>query len=358
MRHDNRIDKKRLQTVSKRCVEDRFRSAFLDGGCWRSESFALDWRTAQFSISIFMQTDLWLSDPEAAYSQWQHAEATGADRRSFADQSIVQHCSMFSRFNDYLSVRRQNVATFGPDQIQGFFDELAHDCQPGTTTRLRYLKLIDRFTRHLIAMEIRKENPAAELLAREHWPEDEPTPIYLTEWDDNRLQAVCGTSDVRSLKELRNTAIVALFLGCGVTVAELILLRLDDFDAEETRPSVVVEKHGPRLARRVPVDSFAVDVLRRYHEARADMTCVTEWLFVATSGGKPMKPDTLLKCVRIALRKAGLSVADESPRLLRNTYGRRHLAAGKTNEEVSNLLGLSSHRTVTRLRQTLDRPLR
>jgi integrase/recombinase XerD len=301
-----------------------------------------------------MQTELWLSDPESAYGQWQRAEGVGADRRAFADQSIVQHCSMFSRFNDYLSARRQCVATFGADHINGFFEDLAHDCQPGTTTRFRYLKLIDRLTRHLVAIELRKENPAADLLARENWPEDEPTPIYLSEEDDRRLQAVCRTTTFPSAKELRNTAIVALFLGCGVTAAELSLLRVADLDVEDKRPSVLVEKHGPRLARRVPIDPFAVDVLRAYHEARTGIVCATDWLFVATAGGKPMKPDTLVKCVRTALKAAGLSAADESPRLLRNTYGRRHLAAGKTNEQVSNLLGLSSHRTVTRLRFTLD----
>jgi hypothetical protein len=124
-----------------------------------------------------MPIDLWLSDPEAAYSEWQRAEATGSDRRAFADQSVVQHCSMFSRFNDYLLACRQSVATFGSDHIQGFFDELANDCQPGTTTRYRYLKLIDRFARHLVAIELRAANPAAEILAQEHWPDDEPTPI-------------------------------------------------------------------------------------------------------------------------------------------------------------------------------------
>lgn len=67
-----------------------------------------------------------------------------------------------------------------------------------------------------------------------------------------------------------------------------------------------------------------------------------------------MQPDTMLKCVRAALRRARLSAADESPRLLRNTFGRRHIVGGKANEQVSNLMGLSSHRTATRLRQTLD----
>jgi site-specific recombinase XerD len=301
-----------------------------------------------------MQTDLWLSDPENAYGQWQRAEATGADRRAFADQSIVQHCSMFSRFNNYLSARRQCVVTFGADHIDGFFEELAHDCEPGTTTRYRYLKLIDRLARHLVALELRKENPAAVLLARENWPEDEPTPIYLSGEDDKCLQAICRTTAFSSAKALRNTAIVALFLGCGVTAAELSSLRVADLDVEDNRPSVLVEKHGPRLARRVPIDTFAIDVLRAYHAARTGILGATDSLFVATAGGKPMKPDTLVKCVRMALKAAGLSAADESPRLLRNTYGRRHLAAGKTNEQVTNLLGLSSHRTATRLRLTLD----
>jgi site-specific recombinase XerD len=84
------------------------------------------------------------------------------------------------------------------------------------------------------------------------------------------------------------------------------------------------------------------------------MQSPTQWLFIATAGGKPMKPDTMLKCVRLALRRADLSAADESPRLLRNTYARRQIIAGKTNEQVSDLMGLSSHRTATRLRQTLD----
>ena len=71
-----------------------------------------------------------------------------------------------------------------------------------------------------------------------------------------------------------------------------------------------------------------------------------------------MKADTLGQCVQLALRAAGATAADESPRLLRNTYGRLHLIEGKTNEQVSTLMGLSSHRTVTRLRETfpIDEP--
>ncbi|WP_250537037.1 site-specific integrase [Caballeronia sp. AZ10_KS36] len=301
-----------------------------------------------------MTDNNWLVAPEDAYAQWQREEATGADRRAFADQSIVQHRSMFSRFNDYLIAHGATVASFGADHIDGFFAELAQDCAPGTTTRLRYLKLIERVTRHLVNIELRTDNPPALMLVNENWPQDEPTPIYLSTEDDARLQAVCVATEGAPFKDLRNTAIAALFLASGVTAAELRQLRVDDLDTHGERPTVFVDKHGPRIARRVPIDAFGVDVLRSYHEARSRIQPPTQWLFVATAGGKPMQPDTMLKCVSRALHRAGLTAADESPRLLRNTFGRRQIIAGKTNEQVSNLMGLSSHRTATRLRQTIE----
>lgn len=299
-----------------------------------------------------MNAELWRSDPEAAYSEWQRAEATGAARRAFAERSIVQHRSMFARFHRYLTSHDVTVAEFGTDHIDGFFADLDRDCAPGTSTRLRYLKLLDRLTRHLSLLGLRADNPAASLLQQEHWPEYEPLPVFLWPDEDARLQELCRTAHFESFKEIRNRAIVAMLLGTGITAAELVALAVDDLDVG-VRPSVFVTKRGPRIARRTPVDPFAADLLRTYVKARLGVSTPDNRIFIATAGGKPMKPATLGQCVRAALRLVGAAADDESPRLLRNTYGRRHLLEGKTNEQVSNLLGLSSHRTATRLRETI-----
>lgn len=259
---------------------------------------------------------------------------------------------MFARFHRYLTSRGVTVAEFGTDHIDGFFADLDRDCAPGTSTRLRYLKLLDRLSRHLCLLGLRADNPAASLLPQEHWPEDEPLPVFLWPDEDARLRELCGTADFESFKEMRNRAIIAMLLGTGITAAELAALAVDDLDVG-ARASVFVRKRGPRLARRVPVDAFAVDLLSAYAKARAGLSAPDNRLFMATAGGKPMKPATLGQCVRAALRLVGAAAADESPRLLRNTYGRRHLLEGKTNEQVANLLGLSSHRTATRLRETI-----
>jgi site-specific recombinase XerD len=205
----------------------------------------------------------------------------------------------------------------------------------------------------LIVLGLRTDNPTGGLLLKERWPEDEPTPAFLNSRDDARLRSMCVPLPFDSFKDLRNTAIVALLLGSGITAAELRTLVTDDLDVSSSRVSVFVKKHGPRIARRVPVDAFAADVLRLYLDARTKMSCQEKWLFIATASGTPMKTDRLGVYVRSAMRKADLSASDESPRLLRNTFCRRHLAEGKSSEQVSSLMGLTSYRTVTRLRETL-----
>jgi site-specific recombinase XerD len=295
----------------------------------------------------------WLLDPHAAYENWQRTEAAGADRRPFAEQSIVQHRAMFARFQRYLTEHRCTVATYGIEHVDAFLVDLSREAKDGTTTRLRYLKLIDRLTRHLVAMEIRKDNPAATLLVGASWPEDEPIPVFLSEANDKRLQAACVVPSDATFKQLRSVAIVSVLLGSGITAGECRSLQMADVDVDGIRPDVYVQKRGPRIARRVPLDGFAVDAVRAYRNARAAVGDENGLFFIATASGKPMKDDTLGKCVRLALTALDITAEDMSPRLLRNTYGRRHIVAGSTNEQTSNLLGLSSHRTAARLRQTM-----
>jgi hypothetical protein len=66
----------------------------------------------------------------------------------------------------------------------------------------------------------------------------------------------------------------------------------------------------------------------------------------------------LHKIVRPALEAIDFRAPDMSPRVLRNTYARRLLLAGRTHEEVSQVLGLCSERTVVRLRATISSPPR
>jgi site-specific recombinase XerD len=159
---------------------------------------------------------LWLTNPALAYADWQRREAAGADRRPFAARSIIQHQAMFEHFRRHLLDADTTVATFGPDHIDTFWQ--APDARGySTATRMRYLKLLDRLCRHLVAIGVRKSNPAGQLVRDGHWPKAEPDPIYLPEDADARLQAWGQPHAGDDPAALRNRAIVALFLGTGVT---------------------------------------------------------------------------------------------------------------------------------------------
>jgi site-specific recombinase XerC len=193
----------------------------------------------------------WIAAPSDAYRLWQETEAVGADRRPFSARSRMQHAAMFDRFLRYLRTKDVTVATFSAADVESFFADVDTRCAPGTTTRLRYGKMLDRLCRHLVEEGIRTRNPVTAMATFERWPEDEPVPLFLDVDADARLQEwvqpVAGDDDRAS----RNRAIVALFLGTGVTAAELRQTLCGSVVADCARPHVEVPKRGPRESRRV-----------------------------------------------------------------------------------------------------------
>jgi site-specific recombinase XerD len=153
---------------------------------------------------------LWHLDPARAYADWQTREAAGADRRPFSQQSIVQHRAMFDRFHRYLVARGATLASFGADVLDGFWlDGDAAHYSPAT--RMRYLKLIDRLCRHLVAIGVRDANPASDLVLGQHWPVDDPDVLFLPQDVDRDLQEFVRPQPHDDPATLQKRAIVALF---------------------------------------------------------------------------------------------------------------------------------------------------
>jgi len=213
--------------------------------------------------------------------------------------------------------------------------------------------MLDRLCRHLTDVGARTHNPVTAMAAFERWPEDEPVPLYLDGDTDRRLQQWVIPVDGEDIRILRNRAIVGLFLGGGVTAAELRQTQREHLVSAPMRSYVEVSKRGPRASRRVPLPTFAVAALDAWTGANPEVAG-GDLLFPAP-GRAGMVNDVLLGAVvREALEAVGFRAPDMSPRILRNTFARRQLFAGRSNEDVSRLLGLSSHRTVVRLRATID----
>ncbi|MFC0696822.1 hypothetical protein [Paraburkholderia humisilvae] len=146
-------------------------------------SLKTDWRIEDSPYggrepnSVYKSTTMdrdshWITTPADAYRLWQETDAVGADRRPFSARSRIQHAAMFERFLRYLTTKGMTLAAFGAADVESFFADVDTRCSPGTTTRLRYGKMLDRLCRHLVEEGIREENPVTAMAAFERWPED------------------------------------------------------------------------------------------------------------------------------------------------------------------------------------------
>ncbi|MGT2455147.1 tyrosine-type recombinase/integrase [Cupriavidus basilensis] len=296
---------------------------------------------------------LWLTNPTLAYADWQTREAAGADRRPFAARSILQHQAMFEHFRRYLLTTDVTLATFGADHIDAFW-QTPESAGYSSATKMRYLKLLDRLCRHLVAAGVRRANPAEKLVRDGRWPQDDPLPIFLPEDADARLQAYVQPHADDDLIKLRSRAIVAFFLGTGVTVAEGRSAQIADLQPAVTPPYLRVPAHGARDTRTVHLAPFSVPILATWQARRATLPIAGDLVFSLKSSGTPITEISLGRIVRTALEAIEFEAEDMSPRILRNTFCRRQLLAGRPSDAVSKLLGLASSRTCDRIAATID----
>jgi site-specific recombinase XerC len=156
-----------------------------------------------------------------------------------------------------------------------------------------------------------------------------------------------------SAREIRNRAIVVLLLGTGATAAETRGALADHLVLDHVWPHLAIPTRGARAERKLTVPSFATPALSTWLNSTQRTGDGSEPLFPAPRGKRSVNDMLPGMIVREALEAIGFRAADMSPRVLRNTYARRHLLAGRTNADMTALLGLSSQRTVVRLRATV-----
>jgi integrase len=155
-------------------------------------------------------------------------------------------------------------------------------------------------------------------------------------------------------REKRDRAITALLLGSGITASESRLSLPPAVDLHPVRPHIHIPKRGVRWERKVSIADFALPAvdLSKSHLGPVGAGCSA----IPVDRNKPLSNWTLISIVKAQLEAIGFEGPEMGPRVLRITYARRKLLEGRTDEDVSALLGLVSLRTVHRIRQTMPVP--
>jgi integrase/recombinase XerD len=273
--------------------------------------------------------------------------------RGLAPQSVVQQRAMVDRFNRYLRTHGVSLADFESHHIEAFWSTPEADTHaPGTRTR--YLKLLDRLCQHLVAIGVRESNPASRLASSAAWPARGAVPPFLSEAADLRLQRFVQPDTADGVSMLRRRAVVAIFLGTGITAREGRSVALQDIYPTGPFPHLYVHGARGRPDRRIPLESFAMPALEAWQARRRQLPILGDLLFALRASGEPITDMSFGIFVRDALNAIGQASDDMGPRILRNTYCRRLLIAGVPRERVSELLGLTSTHTCEKIQATID----
>jgi site-specific recombinase XerD len=214
----------------------------------------------------------------------------------------------------------------GEDEIRQYFVHLT-ETQPRAKSTVRvHLFAIKFLFRHTL----RRPLPILDLIRLRR---------------DRKLPAVLGRKEARQiLAHIRRPAArmsAVLMYTCGLRVSEAIHLRIQDIDS---RRMVVCVRNGKgRKDRYVPLPQRTLELLRAYwREHRPE-----HWLLPDRSGTKPIRRDTVLKCIRAAAQDAKLT-KPVGCHTLRHSYATHLLEQGVDLRSIQGLLGHQSIRSTIR----------
>ena len=211
---------------------------------------------------------------------------------------------------------------------------LAQLAEDGVSARssARYLSAIRGMMRFLVREGTRREDPSA-LVQRPKFGKRLPRPLTVDE-----VIALIEQPDTRSLRGLRDRALLSMAYAAGLRVSELLNLTPGDLDVER---GVVAAFGKGRKRRLVPVGEVAIVHLKAYLVAwRAKHGDSPPKFIFAAPSGRPFTRQMFWRVVQKTARRANIAGAVH-PHRLRHSFATHLLTGGADLRTVQTLLGHS-----------------
>jgi site-specific recombinase XerD len=168
---------------------------------------------------------------------------------------------------------------------------------------------------------------------------------WLTAEQGKKLLAVHSG---KQLRELRNHAVLAVLLGCGLRRAELVAVKIDDFELREEHWVLADLVGKGRHMRTIPVPDWVKSAVDAWTDA-ARLQSGTLFRAIGKTGrvqGQGFTAKVIWSIVREAAITCGIGVI--APHDLRRTCARLCHQAGGELEQIQFLLGHVSIQTTER----------
>lgn len=167
---------------------------------------------------------------------------------------------------------------------------------------------------------------------------DKPVPVL----SDDQLRALLDACQGRGFEELRDTALLRLFIDTGSRLSEIADLKLEDVDLD--RQQLLTVTKGQHLAVKY-YGVKAAQALDRYERARRRHRYASlDWLWLAQKGR--LSPSGVSQVVKRRAELAG--IGHVNPHRFRHTFAHRWLAEGGNEGDLVRLMGWKDRQMLSR----------
>ena len=200
------------------------------------------------------------------------------------------------------------------EDIHSYISYMATDLRSSPATRARKISTIRIFFKYLSSKaKLIPTNPAQNL---ETPKLGKRMPKYLSLEDSKKLLSVTINEDNRN--NIRDYAIITLFLNCGIRLSELVNINIKDIDFSESKLNVIGKGNKERT---IFLNKACLKALKDYLEIRPHERVQfnsRDALFLSERKER-ISNRTVQQIVKNELRKAGLDTKKYSTHKLRHT---------------------------------------
>jgi site-specific recombinase XerC len=260
-----------------------------------------------------------------------HLVATNRSPRTV--QSYLESGTKLVEFIERKGLPREAGAV-RREHVEAFVTELLETRAPATAA-LRYRSL-----QQLMAWLVDEGEVAESPMAKMRPPRvpDQPVPVIAKD-DQRRLMAVCAGKD---FDDVRDTAILRVFLSTGARLAEVAGLQVHDVDLDDAVAKVLGKG---RRVRGLPLTPKAVKALDRYERARRRHPGADEpWFWLGKKGR--MTASGVGQMVRRRGNQAGL--VNLHPHQFRHSFANTWLLGGGAEGDLMRVAGWRSREMLAR----------
>lgn len=254
--------------------------------------------------------------------------------RGLKDNTILSYYYDLSRYIEFLEKKGvTSIDEVSRDQINEFLFSLREELSPLSIARM--LSSLRGFHRFLFAEKVTFANPV-QLVESPKVGRKVPHTLTVEE-----VERLLKAPDLKTVKGIRDRAILEVMYATGLRVSEISYLKLVDVNIEV---GFLKCKGKASKERLVPLGGIARSFLEKYvKEARPKLLkkkLSSPYLFVRQGGGR-LGRQSIWKMIKSMVKKSGIK-KKVTPHTLRHSFATHLLERGADLRSVQEMLGHAS----------------